>query len=172
MPAEWYKEQIGNRNYLSPVGFKLQLEKFRGVDFFCQRANLPDVSVPFTEVPTRFRQFPIVAGGGVTYGDLSVTFIVDEELINWRSIYDWIRQNGVSEEHMPTANPEYSSGQLLIYTSSYNVNHVIDFENLFPISISEMSFDASSNDIEYFTAQVTFKYTGYTIRDEAFAIST
>ena len=35
-----------------------------------------------------------------------------------------------------------------------------------------MSFDATSNDIEYFTAQVTFKYTGYTIRDEAFAIST
>jgi hypothetical protein len=34
-----------------------------------------------------------------------------------------------------------------------------------------MTFDASNNDIEYFTAQVTFKYTGYTIRDETFAIT-
>jgi hypothetical protein len=172
MPAEWYKEQIGNRNYLSPVGFKFQLEKFRGVDFFCQRVNLPDLSMPFTEIPTRFRQFPIVAGGGVTYGDLSVTFIVDEELINWKSIFDWVRTNGVSEGHMPTEEPQYSNGQLLIYTSSYNVNHVIDFENLFPIGISEMTFDASSNDIEYFTAQVSFKYTSYNIRDETFAIET
>jgi hypothetical protein len=171
MPADWYKKQISNRNYLSPVGFKLVLEKFRGVDFFCQRVNLPDVTMPFTEVPTRFRQFPIVAGGGVTYGDLTVSFIVDEELINWKEIYNWIRANGNSEEHMPTEEPEYSSGQILIYTSSYNVNHVIDFENLFPISISEMTFDASNNDIEYFTAQVTFKYTGYTIRDETFAIT-
>ena len=95
-------------------------------------------------------------------------FIVDEELINWKSVYDWIRTNGVSEEHMPTVEPEYSGGQLLIYTSSYNINHVIDFENLFPISISDMTFDASSNDIEYFTAQVTFKYTNYTIRDKNF----
>ena len=169
MPAEWFKEQISNRNYLSPVGFKLVLEKFRGVDFFSQRVNLPDVSMPFTEVPTRFRQFPIVAGGGVTYGDLTVSFIVDEELINWKEIYNWIRTNGNSEEHMPTEEPEYCNGQVLIYTSSYNVNHVINFENLFPISISEMNFDASNSDIEYFTAQVTFKYTGYTIRDEKFA---
>jgi len=169
MPAEWFKKQISNRNYLSPVGFKLVLEKFRGVDFFCQRVNLPDVTMPFTEVPTRFRQFPIVAGGGVTYGDLTVSFIVDEELINWKEIYNWIRSNGNSEEHMPTEEPEYCNGQVLIYTSSYNINHVINFENLFPISISEMNFDASNSDIEYFTAQVTFKYTGYTIRDEKFA---
>lgn len=169
MPAEWYKEQISNRNYLSPVGFKLVLEKFRGVDFFCQRVNLPDVTMPFTEVPTRFRQFPIVAGGGVTYGDLTVSFIVDEELINWKEIYNWIRSNGCSEEHMEQKEPEYCNGQVLIYTSSYNINHVINFENLFPISISEMNFDASNSDIEYFTSQVTFKYTGYTIRDEKFA---
>ena len=141
------------------------MELFRGVDFFCQRANVPDISVPFTEVPTRFRQFPIVAGGGVTYGDLNVTFIVDEDLINWKSIWNWIRTNGVSEQHMPTDTPETSSGSLAIYTSAYNMNHVVQFENMFPISLTEMSFDATNSDIEYFTATVTFKYTGYTIVD-------
>lgn len=163
MAAEWYKKQLPNRNYLSPLGFKLNLERFRGVDFFCQEVNLPDISVPYTDVPTRFRSFPIVAGGGVEYGDFSVKFIVDEELINWKSIFDWIRKNGVSEEHMPNEEPEYSGGQLFIYTSSYNINHVVNFENLFPISLTEMNFDATSNDVEYFTASVTFKYTGYTI---------
>lgn len=163
MAAEWYKKQLPNRNYLSPLGFKLNLERFRGVDFFCQEVNLPDISVPYTDVPTRFRSFPIVAGGGVEYGDFSVKFIVDEELINWISIFDWIRKNGVSEEHMPNEEPEYSGGQLFIYTSSYNINHVVNFENLFPISLTEMNFDATSNDVEYFTASVTFKYTGYTI---------
>lgn len=163
MAAEWYKKQLPNRNYLSPLGFKLNLERFRGVDFFCQEVNLPDISVPYTDVPTRFRSFPIVAGGGVEYGDFSVKFIVDEELINWTSIFDWIRKNGVSEEHMPNEEPEYSGGQLFIYTSSYNINHVVNFENLFPISLTEMNFDATSNDVEYFTASVTFKYTGYTI---------
>ena len=72
MPANWYKEQPKNRNFLTPTGFKLKLEKFEGVDFFCQSANLPDVQMPFTEVPTRFRDFPIIPGGGITYGDLVV----------------------------------------------------------------------------------------------------
>ena len=165
MPAEWYKKQISNRNYLTPQGFKLELEIFDGVDFFCQRVNLPDIAVPFTEVPTRFRSFPIVAGGGVTYGDFNVSFIVDEELINWKSIYNWIRTNGVSEEHMPTSEPQTSAARLMIYSSNYNLNHVVAFDNIFPISLTEMAFDATANDVEYFTANVTFKYTGYNILD-------
>ena len=54
MAAEWYKEQPKNRNFLNPVGFLLKLEKFEGTDFFCQSANIPDISMPTTEVPTRF----------------------------------------------------------------------------------------------------------------------
>ena len=44
MSAEWYKEQPSNRNFLNPIGFLLKLEKFEGVDFFCQSANVPDVN--------------------------------------------------------------------------------------------------------------------------------
>ena len=32
--ADWYKEQPTNRNFLNPIGFILELEKFAGVDFF------------------------------------------------------------------------------------------------------------------------------------------
>ena len=39
--ADWYKEQPTNRNFLNPIGFILELEKFDGVDFFCQSANMP-----------------------------------------------------------------------------------------------------------------------------------
>lgn len=162
MTAEWYKEQILNRNYLTPVGFKLELELFRGVDFFCQVANLPGISMPYTEVPTRFRNFPIAPGGGVTYEDLSVTFIVDEELINYKSIHNWITKNGAANEH-PDTEPEYSNAQLYILTSNFNVNHIIDYERIFPISITPIDFDASATDAEYFTAQVTFKYTKYNL---------
>ena len=167
MPADWYKEQPTNRNYLSPVGFQFKLEIFSGVDFFCQSANLPEINMPFTEVPTRFRSFPVTPGGGVSYGDLNLQFIVDEELFNYKSIHNWIRKNGGSEEHSPD-EVEFSSGQLHITTSNYNINHIIDFERLMPVALSGMTFDATSQDVEYFTAQVTFKYTNYTIRDKNF----
>ena len=43
MAANWYKEQPQNRNFLTPVGFKLDLELFAGVDFFCQSASIPEM---------------------------------------------------------------------------------------------------------------------------------
>lgn len=169
MPAQWYTEQLENRNLLSPIGFQLKLDNFRGVDFFCQRANLPDIQMPVTEVPTRFRTYPVVPGGGVTYGDLSVTFLIDEEMINYKSIHDWIRDNGNADQMESTEDyPAYTSGQLHILTSNFNTNHIIDYENLFPYSLTPIQFDASDTGAEYFSATATFKFTNYTIRNEDF----
>lgn len=166
MPASWYKEQPTNRNFLSPLGFQLKLERFEGVDFFCQSAGIPEIQMPFTEVPTRFRSFPVTPGGGVTYGDLTLQFIVDEDLVNYKSIHDWIRKNGGAEDHSPD-EIEFSQGELFITTSHYNVNHIISFERLFPVALTGLTMDATQTDTEYFTAQVTFKYTEFKIKTKS-----
>ena len=96
--AEWYKEQPSNRNFLNPIGYLLKLEKFEGVDFFCQGANVPDISMPAIEVGSPFRSLPIVPGGGVSFGDFAVRFIVDEDLKNYYSIHKWMRDNGNADQ--------------------------------------------------------------------------
>ena len=167
MSAEWYKEQPKNRNFLSPIGFKLKLERFEGVDFFCQSTNIPDIQMPFTDVPTRFRNVPIVPGGGVTFGDLSVRFIIDEDLVNYHSIYKWIRQNGRADRDVDTPDePQYSNGIVEVTTSNMNTNFVVEFVNMFPINLSNIVFDASAGDIEYITADVTFKYQQFNLRNK------
>jgi len=133
MSASWYEEQLSNRNYLSPIGFKLNLELFRGVDFLCQKVNLPGISMPVTEVPTRFRSFPIVPGGGVTFEDLVVNFIVDESLINYKSIFNWILKNGGANEHPQIPEIEYSNAQLEILSSNFNTIHIINIKIIFQI---------------------------------------
>lgn len=170
MSANWYKEQISNRNYLSPIGFKLNLELFKGVDFFCQKINLPGVNMPVTEVPTRFRSIPIVAGGGVSFDELVINFIVDEELINYKSILNWILKNGAANEHPNIPAIEYSNAQLEILSSNFNTLHVIDYENIFPISLTPLEFDSTSENSEYFVASATFKFTNFTIRDKNFKL--
>ena len=35
---------IENRNFLSPVGFKFGLQRAPGVAFFCNEANIPDMT--------------------------------------------------------------------------------------------------------------------------------
>jgi hypothetical protein len=167
MAADWYKEQPKNRNFLSPIGFKLKLENFEGVDFFCQTANIPDIQMPFTDVPTRFRNVPIVPGGGVTFGDLNVRFIIDEDLVNYHSIYKWIRQNGRADRDIDTPDePQYSNGIIEVTTSSMNTNFVVEYVNMFPINLSNIVFDSSVGDIEYITADVTFKYQQFNLRNK------
>ena len=58
-----------------------------------------------------------------------------------------------------------SDGTLNVLTSTQNTNFKVKFEGLFPVSISDLTFDATDTDIDYLTAEVTFKYTIYKIVD-------
>ena len=50
--------------------------------------------------------------------------------------------------------------------SSSNVpNFKVKFLDMFPVSLSDLDFDATDSDIDYLTANVTFKYTIYNITD-------
>jgi hypothetical protein len=59
----------------------------------------------------------------------------------------------------------YSDGTLAILSSNNRINFKVNFKNMFPTSLSTLEFNATETDIEYFTAEVTFKYTLYTITD-------
>ena len=169
MSSKWYKEQPSNRNFLNPIGYLLKLEKFEGVDFFCQGANVPDVNMPTIDVASPFRRLPIVPGGGVSFGDFTVRFIVDEDLKNYYSIHSWMRDNGNADK-MARETPEediYTDGQLHIVTSQYNPAFIVDFKDLFPVSLTNLQFDATISDVEYITAEVTFKHQQFFIRDKS-----
>tara|TARA_B100000902_G_scaffold388956_1_gene435370 strand:+ start:1496 stop:2017 length:522 start_codon:yes stop_codon:yes gene_type:complete len=168
MSAEWYKEQPSNRNFLNPIGYLLKLEKFEGVDFFCQTANIPDVSMPTTEVSSPFRNLPIIPSGGVTFGDFSVRFIVDEDLVNYNSIHAWMRDNGNADQMARTTAEAdiYTDGQLHIVTSAYNPAFIVEFRDIFPVSLSGLQFDATMTDVEYITAEVTFKHQQFFLRNK------
>ena len=168
--AEWYKEQPSNRNFLNPIGYLLKLEKFEGVDFFCQGANVPDISMPSIDVSSPFRSLPIIPGGGVSFGDFTVRFIVDEDLKNYYSIHSWMRDNGNADQ-MARSTPEkdiYTDGQLHIVTSQYNPAFVVEFRDLFPVSLTNLQFNATIGDVEYITANVTFKHQQFFLRDKTF----
>ena len=59
----------------------------------------------------------------------------------------------------------YSDGTLQILSSNLIPKFQVVFNDLFPYSLSTVTFDATDTDIEYFTADVSFKYTLYQITD-------
>ena len=171
---------IGNRNFLSPVGFKFSLKRSPGVAYFCNEANIPDMSLAIAEQPTYLRDIPL-PGDKIEFGDLSLRFLVDEDLTNYMEIQNWIRGLGYPQSiaeyqdlekkaYIPQGFGQkrqdiYSDGTLQILSNNLIPKFQVIFNDLFPYSLSTVTFDATDTDIEYFTAEVSFKYTIYTLTD-------
>ena len=170
--AEIWANQISNRNFLSPVGFKFAITRIPKADFFANQANIPGIDLGFALQPTYLKDIPI-SGDKLTYSDFSLRFLIDENMENYLEVHNWMRGLGYPENvgeftEMLKEDPSEkglhtSDGTLLIYNSAFNVNTRIHFKDLFPISLSTVDFDATMTDVDYVTAEVTFKYTIYDI---------
>ena len=86
--------QIDNRNFLAPTGFKFTLTRSPKTAFFCNQANIPDLSLGVVDQPSYLRDIP-TPGDKIAFGDLFIRFLVDEDLKNYMEIQKWIRGLGV-----------------------------------------------------------------------------
>ncbi len=181
-PAERRGTPIQNRNFLSPTGFKFALKRSPGVAFFCNQANIPSLDLGIAEQPTYLKNID-VPGDKIQFGDLNLRFLVDEDLMNYMEIQNWIRGLGYPEKVKEFADLEktavlgvetkfgqsgdniYSDATLQILSSNLVPQFQVIFSDCFPYSLSTVTFDATDTDIEYFTADVSFKYTIYRITD-------
>jgi hypothetical protein len=82
-------------------------------------------------------------------------------------IYAWQRSNPNMSLQEKSQMNLYSDATLSILTSANNSNFKVKFSDVFPYSITDLQFDATDSDIDYLTAEVTFKYTIYNIVDNA-----
>ena len=172
--------QIENRNFLAPTGFKFQLNRTPKVTYFGNAVNIPSITLGVAEQPSYLRDIPL-PGEKLDFSDFSLRFLVDEGLENYMEIQNWMRGLGFPESlkeiyDFQKGSPDisqpnksqlnlYSDGTLTILDSNNIPKFKLIFENLFPINLTTLEFDATQTDLEYFTAEVTFKYTIYNIRD-------
>ena len=175
-----YANQIDNRNFLSPVGFRFTLNRAPKVSFFGNSANIPALTLGIADQRTYLKNIPI-PGDKIQFADFNFTFLVDEDLENYLEISNWIRGLGFPESleeiyDFQAADPNmkqpekstmnlYSDATLSVLTSKENPNFKVVFKDMFPYELSTLNFDASAEDINYFTAEVAFKYTIFNITD-------
>ena len=174
--ASAFGNQIQNRNFLSPVGFKFTLAKYPKVSFFCNTARIPELNLGTAIQPSYLKDLD-VPGEKISYGDFTLSFLVDENLENYMSIHNWITGLGFPEttqqfrdlttndDSIRDLKEQYSDGSLSILNSNYRTTANVKFKDLFPVSLTSLEFDATVSDIQYFTAEAVFKYTVYNIVD-------
>tara|TARA_A100001234_G_scaffold213619_1_gene216400 strand:- start:1097 stop:1600 length:504 start_codon:yes stop_codon:yes gene_type:complete len=161
---------------MSPIGFKLTLSTKEKVDFLSNSANVPGISLGTALQGTTFRILD-VPGDEVMYEDFTINFLVDEDLKNYMIIHNWITGLGIPENFKQykdlTTNEDgqkdemlqYCDGTLHILNSNFRDMARVKFADLFPVSLTSLQFNATENDVNYFTAEASFKYTIYNITD-------
>ena len=179
-------------DYASPVQFRFKCSKLPTVEFFCQTANIPGISIGSASMPTGLKDIPI-PGEKVSYQDLAISFLVDENLNNYKEIHDWIIALGFPQNHTQFADlqaagadrypgstsgaivPEtniavplaeggtYSDATLTVLNSKNIAVTEIRFDNIFPTSLGALSYDVQASDVNYLQSTVDFSYMYYEI---------
>ena len=178
-------------DYASPTQFKFTTNQLPKVEFFTVSANIPDIALSDVVIPTPFKPIPVL-GQNLTYGNLNITFIVDEFLENYRELHEWLTGIGFpkdrkqfSEFRSNTANrgtasptpvadvgkvgksiPDasmFSDATLTILSNKNNPIVEVRFANMYPVSLGALEFTQQAGDVEYLTVQADFTYQIYEI---------
>jgi hypothetical protein len=160
-------------NPLSPNGFNFSISKVPGVTFFCQQATIPGIMLGDPTFSTPFSTQPL-PGDTLSYDPLTIQFLIDEEMLNYNVIYNWIVALGFPESYTQyttllsndqTAYGElaknYSDATLQILDSSNNPVRTVTFQDVFPTSLETLTFASTNDGVNYLIGSATFKFGLY-----------
>ena len=141
--------------------------------------NIPGVTLGVAEQPTFLKNIDL-PGDRMYFEDFVLRFIVDEDLENYMQIQNWMRGLGFPEsvkeiQKLQQTNKQqepqsksmdiYSDGTVQALNSNQRVQFQVIFNDMFPVQLTELQFDATNPDTEYFTAEAVFKYAIYNVTD-------
>ena len=179
-------------DYASPIQFRFKMTKLPTVEFFVQTANIPGITLGDTTMPTPLKEISM-PGDKLTYQTLEVSFLVDENLNNYKEIHDWMTGIGFPEDHKQFADvlatgsdrfsrstastaavgsgkPAplseggiYSDATLIVLNNKNIAKTEIRFQNVYPVSLGSLSYDIKASDVDYLQVQATFNYMYYDI---------
>ena len=181
-------------DYTSPTQFRFLINQLPKVQYFTVSANVPGITLGDATYATPLKDIPL-PGEKLTYDDLNITFIVDENLENYIEIHNWLASLGFPKNreqfkthrsatsNLPKAtvgtsgdigdvkpitsdSPMFSDSVLTVLSNKNNPVVECRFEDCFPTSLCSLDYSQNQTDVEYLTAEVTFKYKIYEIKTQ------
>ena len=187
--ADTSSQQPTVYDYATGTQWRLAFNRLPKTTWFCTAANIPGISLGEAQYPTPMTDINLT-GDKLTFETLNITFLVDEELQNYRELWDWLVGMGSPVKHSQwetiltegdgavrtfgTEDPNprvtsssyeesnlYSDATLIVYNSKNMAKVNVKFKNMFPTSISSLEYSQELTDVEYFKASATFRYLYY-----------
>lgn len=149
-----------NTNFVQGTKFTFSIPSLPHVNYFCQTVNIPGISTSAPQVPTPFSD-TFRHGDKLVFDQLSITFLVDEDLRVWEELYQWLAvlTNPVKfKEYQPKFKDKYYDGILNVNTNSNTPNIRFKFKYMHPVSVGSIQFDVTTTAAMTPICDVTFQY--------------
>ncbi len=85
-------------DYATGTQWRIAFNRIPKTTWFCTAANVPGITLGEASYPTPMADM-FVAGDKLTFETLNITFLVDEELQNYRELWEWIVGMGAPVSH-------------------------------------------------------------------------
>jgi len=165
-----YNQTPTNKSFLSNNKYEFVIDRLPHVTFFIQSVVIPDVSLVGTQVSSPYVSVPI-PGNILNYGELQVTYIMDEDMRAWREIYDWMYNLGNPEsknkigdltQTLGRRNSVTSDASLLVKSNANNPRVKFTFKDMFPTTLGGVTLSSAEGQ-EFITSTISFLYSHYTV---------
>lgn len=165
-----------NINPLSPNGFMFSIARIPEITYFCQEVNLPSVNLPTVEQSSPFSRIPL-PGDTLDFGELTVQFLIDSSMTNYKALFNWIRGLGFPEsnqQYTEQTNSRYqlsenaaamSDATLVILNNKSVSTESVLFKDCVITGLNSLSFTSTSSDVQYLVGNATFRYTYFKFED-------
>ena len=160
-----------NTNFFQQAGFKVNVgrKNYPNFEFFAQSVSHPSVSLPAAENATTSRiQTVPQPGDTLTFDELSVIILLDEDFNSYVEIFNWmVRMVNTNQTSAYDARitedgvPTFCDITVSALSSHNNTSKKFIYRNAFPISLGNVDFEANSTEI--LTVPVGFRYTYFDI---------
>lgn len=146
-----------NQSLLSPNCFRMVFDRFPSVNFFTQTTMVPGVNANAVRMANNTNVDHFEVSAKVEFEALTSNFLVDEDMENYRVLFDWMMENSVE------GVPRFSDMTVIALTNNKVPNIFFKYHNSFPIAVTPIDFDTKGTEDEVIMTNVVFQYSHFTI---------
>lgn len=106
----------------------------------------------------------MMAGSGTTFEDLQVTFLIDEDMLAYAEMYEWMltMQNYLGPTTESHGNVPKTALLYIMDNTRENIVTTFKFHEIYPKSINDIEWNyTETGDLDSMTSTVIFGYTHF-----------
>ena len=142
-----------NVNYLNTQNFSFSTNMCPSLEDYVQSVSIPGVTLGEAVVETPFIKRP-EPGDKLIFSVLSIGFLVDEEMKNWKEVYNWLLALGFPDNFQQYGNftnarrlelgkSVFSDLVLIVYNNQNTPVLKFTFKDAFPIAVGDIPLSST-----------------------------